>query len=61
FGTFVQVLVVLPHTPGGPIAINVAGQVDQFADVSNELLVSGGGSGSGDAALRGSVTSPYGR
>ncbi len=53
-GTFAHVVVVLPNTPTGPITLSVAGQLDWFADVDGELLVSSRGAASADAALRGS-------
>ncbi len=60
-GAFAHVLVVLPNTPSGPVLVAVPGQVDTFADVTAELLVSTRGGTSGDAALRGAVASPFGR
>ena len=54
-GTFAHVVVVLPNTPTGPALLGVAGQVDAFADVTAELLVSSRGGASGDAALRGGL------
>ena len=40
-GGFVETLVVLPNTLGGATDVVVAGQVDLFADVTADLLVSG--------------------
>ena len=54
-GTFAHVVVVLPHTPTGPMALTVNGQLDAFDEVSAELLVSTRGNSSTDAALRGGV------
>jgi hypothetical protein len=54
-GTFAHVVVVLPHTPTGPIPLTVNGQLDVFDEVSAQLLVSTRGSASNDAALRGGV------
>ena len=57
-GTFAHVIVILPNTPTGPGAIDVAGQRDLFGDVATELLVSSRGSTSNGAALRSSVGTP---
>ncbi len=59
-GSFAHVFVIMPRTPSGPLTMTVAGQVDLFADVTAEVLVSDRSSGS-DAALRDSVSSPFGR
>ena len=54
-GTFAHVVVVLPRTPTGPMALTINGQLDAFDEVSAELLVSTRGNSSTDAALRGGV------
>jgi hypothetical protein len=51
-GTFAHVVVVLPHTPTGPVTLSVSGQPNLFDDVVAELLVSSRGTSSDDAALR---------
>ena len=60
-GTFAHVVVVLPHTPTGPVLLTVNGQLDVFDDVSAELLVSTRGSASSDAALRRGPVGAIGR
>jgi hypothetical protein len=60
-GTFAHVIVVLPHTPAGSTQVRVSGQPDAFNDVTSELVVSGRRPTSADAALRGRVTSLFGR
>lgn len=60
-GTFAHVLVVMAHTPAGPMELVVAGQPDRFADVSGELLVSSRSVGSGSAAFRHNAVSGLGR
>jgi hypothetical protein len=60
-GTFAHVFVIMPRTPSGPLTMTVAGQVDLFADVSAEVLVSDRSSGSDAVAFRDSVSSPFGR
>jgi hypothetical protein len=60
-GTFAHVFVVMPHTPAGPLDLVVAGQVDSFADVTGELLVSGRNVGTGSAAFRDSIVTGLGR
>ena len=60
-GTFAHVVVVLPHTPTGPVLLTVTGQPDVFDDVSAELLVSTRGSASSDAALRRGPVGALGR
>lgn len=60
-GTFAHVFVVMPHTPAGPMDLVVVGQVDRFADVSGELLVSARNAGTGSAAFRDSIVTGLGR
>lgn len=60
-GTFAHVFVVMPHTPTGPMELTVVGQVDLFADVTDELLVSSRSLGSGSAAFRDSIVTGLGR
>jgi hypothetical protein len=60
-GTFAHVFVVMPHTPAGPMELTVVGQVDLFADVTDELLVSSRSVGSGSAAFRDSIVTGLGR
>jgi hypothetical protein len=60
-GTFAHVFVVMPHTPAGPMDLVVPGQVDRFADVSGELLVSARNAGTGSAAFRDSIVTGLGR
>lgn len=52
-GGFAETLVVLPNTPGGHSEIVVAGQVDVFADVTADLLVSAAGNRSNVALFGG--------
>ena len=51
-GTFAHVFVVMPRTPSGPMELTVIGQLDLFADVTDELLVSSRNDGVGSAAFR---------
>lgn len=60
-GTFAHVLVVLPNTPTGPMALTVPAQTDTFDDVTVDLLVSTRGAGSGNVALHNTTSSPFGR
>lgn len=60
-GSFAHVFVVLPRTPSGPAALDVAGQLDLFGDVTAELLVSSRPTGSAAAAFRDGVGDPFGR
>ena len=50
-GSFAETLVVLPNTPRGPSELVVFGQVDLFADVRTELLISSGGGRSSPAVI----------
>ncbi len=38
-GSFVETMIVLPHTPRGPGTVIVAGQPDQFATVVGDVLI----------------------
>lgn len=60
-GTFAHVIVVLPNSPTGPMALTVDGEPDVFDATTTELLVSTRGAGSNDAALRGGASSLAGR
>ena len=60
-GSFAHVFVIMPRTSSGPLTMTVAGQVDLFADVTAEVLVSDRSSGSDAVVFRDSVSSPFGR
>ena len=38
-GSFVETLIVLPHTPRGPGTAVVTGQTDQFSDVTGNVVI----------------------